>query len=324
MFCYKINRQFLMSFFVFLFGQLYRYLATGNSFQCLAFSFRLGVCTVQRIVRSTCKVLWEKLQPGFMPKPDEEMWKQSSEDFYAKWNFPNCVGAIDGKHIRIKKPFLSGAKYWNYKGFCSVVLLAVADAYGRFLAIDVGSYGSCSDGGIFRASQFGQLLMDGRLGLPAPRRIPQTEHLMPSVFVADEAFPLLVNLMKPFPRRNMTLEERVFNYRLSRARRQVECSFGILSNTWRILLKAIETSVGPALDTVKATCVLHNVLLAQEPGRLFETSQCNNSNSTNSTTRQEIVISSARTACQEAIDIRKTVTILCPQLEVFPGKMMLA
>lgn len=257
---------------------------------------------MQRIVTSTCKVLWDILQPIFLTQPNRDLWKTSADGFYSKWNFPNCIGAIDGKHIRVKKPALSGATYWNYKGYCSVVLLAVVDADGRFLVIDIGSYGSCSDGGIFRESHFGKLVLEGKLHLPAPQGLPQTEQLTPPVFVADEAFPLLRNLMKPFPRRNLTFERRVFNYRLSRARRQVECAFGILSNTWRILLKAIETNTDTAIEVVKAICILHNFLLAMEPERITIAPECENS----SWTRDDIVIASSRTASQEANAIRNT------------------
>ncbi|GFN89963.1 hypothetical protein PoB_001646900 [Plakobranchus ocellatus] len=143
----------------------------------------------------------------------------------------------------------------------------------------------------------GKLLIERKLHLPAPIRIPQTQQLIPPVFVADEAFPLLINLMKPFPRRNLTFEQRVFNYRLSRARRHVECSFGVLSNTWRILLKSIETNTVTAIEYVKAVCVLHNFLLAHEPERMkTPDSQYEYS----SMDRDDTVLASTRTASQAA------------------------
>lgn len=60
-----------------------------------------------------------------MPEPRKEKWIEISELFYNVTNFPNCIGAIDGKHIRILKPAHSGCLYYNYKQFFSINLLAV-------------------------------------------------------------------------------------------------------------------------------------------------------------------------------------------------------
>lgn len=67
-------------------------------------------------------------------------------------DFPNCVGAIDGKHVRVVCPNKSGSLYYNYKNYFSIVLLAIVDAKYKFLAIDVGSYGKEGDSGIFAKS----------------------------------------------------------------------------------------------------------------------------------------------------------------------------
>jgi len=75
-----------------------------------------------------------------------------SQGFYENWNFPNCIGSIDGKHIRKKCPKKSGSMFFNYKQFFSIVLLAVADANYKCIKIDVGSYGKDSDGGVLSYS----------------------------------------------------------------------------------------------------------------------------------------------------------------------------
>jgi hypothetical protein len=76
-----------------------------------------------------------------MPVPATEMLLVMSNEFYLKWNFPNCVGSIDGKHVWLKCPSSSGSMYYNYKHYYSIVLQGLADARYRFIAIDVGAYG---------------------------------------------------------------------------------------------------------------------------------------------------------------------------------------
>ena len=115
----------------------FRYLASGMTFTDLEFDFHISRKTVRVIIKQICHVIWEVLQPLEMPVPDKQMWAQKAQDFYAITNFPNCVGAIDGKHIRMKCPPNSGSQYFNYKKFFSIVLLAVADANHFFTAIDV-------------------------------------------------------------------------------------------------------------------------------------------------------------------------------------------
>lgn len=73
------------------------------------------------------------------------MWLKIAKEFNKRANFPNCLGAVDGKHIRIIKPERSGSLYMNYKHYFSIGLLAIADANYKFIYVDVGSYGKDSD-----------------------------------------------------------------------------------------------------------------------------------------------------------------------------------
>jgi len=63
--------------------------------------------------------------------------KDKTQEFWTRWNFPNCIGAIDGKHIRMKCPKNTGSLYFNNKEHFSLVLLALVDANCKFLVIDV-------------------------------------------------------------------------------------------------------------------------------------------------------------------------------------------
>ncbi|KAJ8966223.1 hypothetical protein NQ314_003675 [Rhamnusium bicolor] len=92
---------------------------------------------------------------------------------------------------------------------------------------------------------------------PAPL---QQDLILPFVLVRDEAFALDENLLLPFWGTESYCDKRIFNYRLTRARRFVECTFGILANKWRIFHRALNVSKEFAKDIVKATVILHNLV----------------------------------------------------------------
>ena len=210
----------------------------------------------------TCSVLWSELVDTHMPHPTEEDLRKIANDFYRLWQFPHCIGALDGKHCEIKCPANSGSAYYNYKEYFSVVLQAVADANKKFIVIEVGGRGKQSDGGTFQYSTLNTLMENGELVIPPTDIIPETilNVPVPYVFIADEAYPLKVNLMRPYPARNLNEQQEYFNKRLSRARKCVECAFGILYAKWRILGKPIETNIEHACLIIKTTCILHNVI----------------------------------------------------------------
>uniref|UniRef100_A0A3P9LIS6 DDE Tnp4 domain-containing protein n=1 Tax=Oryzias latipes TaxID=8090 RepID=A0A3P9LIS6_ORYLA len=239
-----------------------RYLATGDSYRTIATSYRVGVSTVAIIIPEVLTAIWDGLVEDFMAVPSAEDWRSIAEEFHQRWNFPNCCGAVDGKHVILKVPPNLGSQLHNCKGPFSVVLLAVVDALGRFRVIDVGDYGRTSDGGILANSTLGQALRCGTLNLPPDHPFPGAEQRgpQPHVFVADEAFPLRRNMMRPFPGRALTPERRIFNYRLSRARLVVEDTFGLLFAQWRLFRRLVDVRPEVLEKFVKTTCLLHNFI----------------------------------------------------------------
>lgn len=195
-----------------------------------------------------------------MPSTDTE-WKQIGLDFGKKWNFFNCLGAIDGKHVAIRKPSNSGSMYYNYKNFFSIVLMAVVNSNYEFVMVDAGANGRVSDGGVMFYTKFWQRFVNGELNLPGPQRLPGATTETPYVFIADDAFAMSTNLMKPYSSANLTKEQRIFNYRLSRARRVVENAFGMLSTRFGVFQKAMLLEPKKTTTVTLTCCYLHNFLI---------------------------------------------------------------
>jgi len=195
-----------------------------------------------------------------MPNSNQE-WNMVANEFFTQWQFPNCIGALDRKHIRIVPPPNSGSLYFSYKQYNSVVLMALVDACYKFLYVDIGSYGRISDGGVFNSCSLSAALESNTLNIPEDRKLPHSDIASPYVVVADDAFALKRYLMKPYASRNLTVMQRVYNYRFSRARRVVENAFGIMCSRFRVFSKAIPLAPDKVQSVVMAVCVIHNFLL---------------------------------------------------------------
>ena len=243
-----------------------RYLGTGNSYMSLQYGFRVAFNTISILVIEVCQAIIDEYSAEVMQCPvTPEAWKEVANGFYNRWNFPHCVGAIDGKHVAIRCPAKSGSLFYNYKGFFSIVLLAVVDAEYKFLYVDIGASGSGSDAGVFSQTELKEALESGNIGLPEPDNLPNDDQPVPYFIVGDDAFGLQTWMMKPLPHRNMSMEDRIFNYRLSRARRVVENAFGLLAARFRCLLTTMPQSPDRVCTITLACCVLHNLLRVRYP-----------------------------------------------------------
>lgn len=139
--------------------------------------------------------------------------------------------------------------------------MGIADAKYKFIYIDVGANGRISDGGVFNRTSFFTSRTENKLHLPPPDPLPERDEPIPYFLVGDDAFALSNNLMKPYAQRNLTGLERIFNYRLSRARRVVENAFGILASRFRVFGKPIHLDPEKARKITIACCALHNYLI---------------------------------------------------------------
>lgn len=242
-------------------------MATGCSLTELHYTFRVGRSTASCIVKEVCEAIWLCLAETSIPPLTTQKFLDIAAGFEQYANFPNVIGAIDGKHIRTKQPSNSGSMYFNYKGYFSTVLFAMCDANYCFTYVEVGSYGKSSDAGIFKNSTLFEKLCDLSLQIPAPRFLPNSTEQFPYVILGDEAFPLSENLLRPYAGKFITENKQNFNNRLSIARRYIECTFGILANKWRIFHRPIDVDVNTTNNIIKAACVLHNFVRVRDGKR---------------------------------------------------------
>ena len=122
--------------------------------------------------------------------------------------------------------------------------MAVGDVNYCFTVIDLGQYGSNNDSGVLASSVMGEMFDNGEINLPAPSKIYQSsDQDLPYFLLGDEIFPLKDWLMRSFPGTGAIEEEKIYNYRHSRACRCIGNAFGILSQLRRIFLKPIKASV---------------------------------------------------------------------------------
>ena len=112
------------------------------------------------------------------------------------YNFPHCIGGIDGSHIPIVASVEFPADHYNRKGWHCVILQALVDHEYRFMNLSVGYPGRAHDACVlanlvvFQKAQAGNLLPDWK------KSNCGTNVLL--VILGYSAYPLLPCLMKPF------------------------------------------------------------------------------------------------------------------------------
>lgn len=165
-------------------------LAHGSSLTAVAAVYKISRSTVRSIVFEVSRALWLTLKDQFLSFPSLAQLEGIAQEFGRMWNFPNCVGAIARKHIKLKAPSCTGSD--------SIVLMAACDTRYRFFMVDIYAYQKESDGVMFDRSSFGSALICGQLALPPPADLPGTTTKAPHVFIGDATFSLHANLMCPY------------------------------------------------------------------------------------------------------------------------------
>ncbi|XP_047477243.1 protein ALP1-like [Penaeus chinensis] len=237
-----------------------RYLATGEARRSLALQYRISHCSITRIIPEVCNAVHLVLKDDYLKLPNtSDEWQLVAGDFSSNWNFPMCIGAIDGKRFLVQSQN-TGPEYCEYKGYHGIIMVALVDANYKFLYVAAEAQGQANAAGFWDHCKLKEYLDKNMLHFPPAAALPSVKEEVPYVILGDDAFPLEDYLMKPYPGQNLSVDKKIFNYRLSCARRVSENAFRILSGKFRVFQRPIQATPANAQSTIFAAVVLHNFL----------------------------------------------------------------
>lgn len=213
--------------------------------QTIASEYHVSTSTFGFIIKEVLAAIWKSLSLEALSHTDA---RKVAEGFGSTWDLPHCIGAVDGKRIKMEYPRNSNA--------LSVVLLAACDANYCFTAADVAVTNEAG----------GDLKLLNSHNLPQPDDLPHSEEIFPYFYIGNETCTLANNFMVPFSKYYIEGsaepdEKRAFNYRLSRALRVTENAFGLLTSRFRIFHRGFKVSPENAIIIVKACVALHNFIM---------------------------------------------------------------
>jgi hypothetical protein len=217
--------------------------------------FGVGEKSVQRCTLKVCKSL-VKRRAEYIYLPDNEEATNIALRFEQATGYPQAFAAIDGTHIAITPPENGLRDFVNRKYYASYNCQAICDDRYIFRDVCVKHPGSNHDAAVFRNSS----LFREMDNLPKHDRVLNGV-VVPLHIIADPAYPMLPNLIKPYAGKSSTLEpfKQSFNVYHASARNCIEVAFGRLKSRWRRLIKKMEMQVNTAPIYIVACFVLHNI-----------------------------------------------------------------
>lgn len=238
-------------------------LATGMNHFHIGERFGIGETTSQEVFREVVDSIVSVLGPIFVRWPQGEELARVADGFYRKCGLPNCHGAIDGTHIRIRSPQQKElpAEFFNRKQYHSLVLQCICDTDGLFLDVSCGRPGSVHDRRVLRLSSFYTNVRAGSVLAEPVITLPSGFRLQPYI-LGDSGYTMARWLMPPYLAASRGNElHALFTERQVRGRICIEQAFGVLKGRFQILTAGITSSIGWAARVVQACCILHNFLV---------------------------------------------------------------
>ena len=211
-------------------------LARGDYIYTIGEMCGLAKSTVCVIVTETCSAIINTLRDDTVKKyfpTSRDDFQESMAKFGEEWQFPYAFAAVDGSQGGAQ----AMKQYFNFKGFYSIVLMALVDAEYRFIWASVGAPGNTHDSTLMQSTELWDRIVAGNV---IPNIVQQID--IPPLILGDGAFPLRTWIMKPHGDAVFPEDKRYFNYRHSRARLVTERAFGRLKSRFRVLFRKCESN----------------------------------------------------------------------------------
>lgn len=216
------------------------------SFCDVADIFNICISSLHKVTKRMTYFL-SNLAPEVIIWPNNERQAEIERHFREKNGYPGIIGAVDGTHIKIDKPLEDPDSYINRKGYYSIQAQLVCDHQLKITNLFVGYPGSVHDARVFRTSDLFHSLQ---------------EKCNEFHILGDSAYPLMYNLMTPFPDRGMLTRNQInYNFQHSSNRICIEHCNGLLKQKWRQLYHLKLRDIRTIVHFIRACCVLHNLAL---------------------------------------------------------------
>jgi DDE superfamily endonuclease len=229
----------------------------GNSASALMIGRAMGISKgavldyVYRTATAICN-----LRQHVIKWPNEQGRKEISQRIQEDFDFPNCVGLIDGTLFPLAfKPKLNGEDYFTRKGGYSVNGLVICDDQARITWFGMGWPGSVHDNRVWSNSE---------IFLNKQQYFTCKEYLL-----GDSAFStssIMVPAYKKGPNGVISEDKSYFNTMLAKIRIKSEHCIGLLKGRFQRLRehrRVIEekSDYDFILNITMSACVLHNLLI---------------------------------------------------------------
>lgn len=201
--------------------------------------------------------------------PTGQQLHKIKSEFFKLHGINGVVGAIDGSHVKIKRPASKHHYvYFNRKGDYSLLIQGVCDYKKKFISFFCGEPGSIHDSRLLKKSSLYRKSIDGFLGQ--------------NFLLGDSAYPCLDWLICPFKdSRNLIQNKKLFNYHHSATRIVIENAFGFLKRRFRRLKYFENDDLKFVAQCIVATAVLHNICLDNQDDDEFNDDDNNDEDNEN-------------------------------------------